>query len=127
MITIRISGDSPRKFHETRGKYLVNRPSFYLGTIEGFGLPALEAMSSGCLVVGFSNYGGQEYATDKNGLWCRQGDLLQAARRLDEACKIIVRKGEQNYLQQGRKTAMRYSPELSRAALTSFWGAIGNT
>ena len=42
---------------------------------EGFNLPPLEAMSCAALVVGFHGYGGLEYATPDNGLWCAQGDL----------------------------------------------------
>src|SRR5699024_9690862 len=34
-----------------------------LTPVEGFGLPPLEAMSSGCAVLGFDGYGGQDYFT----------------------------------------------------------------
>ena len=39
-----------------------------LSRMEGLGLPPLEAMSSGCLPVGFAGDGGKEYMTEKNGL-----------------------------------------------------------
>lgn len=37
-----------------------------LTPVEGFGLPPLEAMSSGCVVLGFNGYGGRDYFTPKN-------------------------------------------------------------
>jgi hypothetical protein len=39
-----------------RHKYLLN-----LYALEGFGLPALEAMACGCIVLGFDSYAGMEY------------------------------------------------------------------
>src|SRR5699024_11667184 len=37
-----------------------------LTPMEGFGLPPLEAMSSGCAVFGFNGYGGRDYFTENN-------------------------------------------------------------
>jgi len=43
--------------------------------LESLGLLSLEAMRSGCIVVGYKGQGGREYATDQNGLWVRDGDV----------------------------------------------------
>ncbi|MCR5880516.1 glycosyltransferase [Phenylobacterium sp. J367] len=40
-----------------------------LSHMEGLGLPPLEAMAAGSLVVGFHGVGGLEYATEANGDW----------------------------------------------------------
>jgi len=40
-----------------------------LNARESFGLVPIEAMASGCIVVGFHGYGGLEYATPENGYW----------------------------------------------------------
>jgi len=48
----------------------------YLSTSvqEGLGLPPLEAMAAGCLVVGFAGGGGLDYATSANGIWLPDED-----------------------------------------------------
>jgi glycosyltransferase involved in cell wall biosynthesis len=56
-----------------------------LGRREGFGMPAAEAMASGCFVVGFSGFGGRDLF---DGDWAREvedGDVLTAARELATA------------------------------------------
>jgi len=59
-----------------RARYFVS-----LQDREGFGLPALEAMAAGCLVLGFTGLGGDEYANADNGVWLagdRVPELLDA-------------------------------------------------
>jgi len=55
------------------------------GHIEGLGLPPLEAMASGCIVVGLHGLGGAEYANPKNGFWVEEGDYFGFARQLSTA------------------------------------------
>ncbi|HLR03342.1 MAG TPA: hypothetical protein VK111_11415 [Virgibacillus sp.] len=47
---------------------IMGRHKYYLTLtpVEGFGLPPLEAMSSGCVVLGFNGYGGRDYFTSQN-------------------------------------------------------------
>src|SRR5262249_9529928 len=40
-----------------------------LAYMESFALAPVEAMASGCIVVGYTGTGGLEYATPQNGLW----------------------------------------------------------
>ncbi len=54
---------------------------------EGFGLPPVEAMSAGALVVGFHGGGGLDYATPRNGFWRSEGDLVGCADALAEAMR----------------------------------------
>lgn len=63
-----------------------------LSRLEGFGLPPLEAMASGCLVVGFTGFGGMEYATRENGFWCGEDDLVTCARTLAMAVRMVYEK-----------------------------------
>ncbi len=56
-----------------------------LGKQEGFGLPAAEAMASGCFVVGFPGFGGREIFDPASSAAVEDGDVLGAARRLAEA------------------------------------------
>jgi glycosyl transferase family 1 len=53
---------------------------------DGFGLPPAEAMASGCYVVGFTGIGGQEFFDPADCRPVPEGDLLQFAREVDEAC-----------------------------------------
>jgi glycosyltransferase involved in cell wall biosynthesis len=51
------------------------------GYPEGFGLPPLEAMACGCVVVGFSGGGGLEYMNDGvNSLVADDGDVMTTAK-----------------------------------------------
>lgn len=61
-----------------------------LSRLEGFGLPPLEAMAKGCLVVGFTGFGGREYARPNNGLWCGEDDLVACAHALAKGVGMIV-------------------------------------
>src|SRR5262245_18779727 len=53
-----------------------------LNNMESVGLVPLEAMASGCVVVGFHGYGGLEYATEANGMWTRPDYLEETADAL---------------------------------------------
>jgi hypothetical protein len=47
-----------------------------LSSIEGFGLPALEAMASGCVVLGLDSYGGRDYFENgRNALVVSEDDV----------------------------------------------------
>lgn len=51
--------------------------------VEGFGLPAAEAMRAGCIVVGFTGIGGREFFSQETGVPVADGDvaaLVQAAQ-----------------------------------------------
>ena len=60
-----------------------------LSRLDGFGLAPLEAMASGCLVVGFTGFGGLEYATKENGFWCGEDDLVTCACTLATAVRLV--------------------------------------
>jgi hypothetical protein len=79
--------------------------------LEGLGLMSLEAMASGCHVVGFIGNGGVEYATDDNGMWVEEGDHNAFAAKLKEACDLVLSKAPNRYVENGIATASRYSQE----------------
>ena len=90
---------------------------------EGFGLPPVEAMSAGALVVGFHGGGGLDYATPRNGLWCVEGDLMACADELDNALNLLRSgRGEgRDMIAEGRRTAACYEPQRMAEALVAFW------
>jgi hypothetical protein len=57
---------------------------------EGFGMPALEAMASGCVVVGFTGMGGDEYAAADNGVWLACDDVTGLPISLVKVCRDMI-------------------------------------
>jgi glycosyltransferase involved in cell wall biosynthesis len=86
---------------------------------ESVGLTALEAMASGCVVVGFHGYGGLEYATEANGMWLRPDCLEETADALAQAIKH-VQQGDpraRDMRAAGYATARRFNRDATQAAL----------
>lgn len=95
------------------------------GHLEGLGLPPLEAMAAGALVVGFTGGGGLEYATPENGDWFEDGHHFElaetVARRLDEL------KAGADFAQRraaGRATAAKFSQAAFESDLAAAWTSI---
>lgn len=94
-----------------------------LGRIEGFGLPPIEAMASGCLVVGFTGDGGRSFATPDNGHWCEPEDWLGCTDRLAEAMREIDTDAGRRRIASARETASEYTLERMERELVAFWQA----
>lgn len=92
---------------------------------EGLGLPPLEAMAAGCVVVGFHGGGGLEYATAENGDWFEDHQRFELAetlvRRLDE---LAAGERFEARRQASRQTAATFSASRFEAELASAWGEI---
>jgi hypothetical protein len=90
---------------------------------ESFGLPPLEAMASGCLVVGFHGDGGREYINDKNGHWADYDDWQSCVDGLSLALKLLDGGGSalQVRTQAMRATVDAYSPKRMQEALLTYW------
>lgn len=54
---------------------------------EGFGLPAAEAMASGCYVIGNHGFGGREFFNSSYAAGVQTGDVVGFAYALDEAIR----------------------------------------
>ena len=100
---------------EVAKRFRENLIFFAAQDLEGFGLPALEAMACGCLVTGFAGTAGfaHPYATPHNGLWAPDRNVEAAAAVVRQAIDVI-RRGEdrhRQFLAAGRQTAERFTKE----------------
>jgi hypothetical protein len=80
---------------------------------EGFGSPAIEAMSCGCVVAGYAGTGGfrSPYASEQNGLWVPDRSIPPAVAAVRRALAIVRREGPElgRLRAQGRETAAAFS------------------
>lgn len=95
-----------------------------LGKQEGFGLPAAEAMASGCFVVGFPAFGGREIFDPAFSRPVEDGDVLAAAREL--AAAMASYEEDPRLLREDGARARRhieasFPPERQRRELVEFF------
>jgi glycosyltransferase involved in cell wall biosynthesis len=62
---------------------------------EGFGLPAIEAMTCGCIVAGYRGTDPfpHPYATPENGFWARDRSVHDASRQVVRAVQLVATGG----------------------------------
>lgn len=93
---------------------------------EGLGLPPLEAMAAGCLVVGYHGGGGLDYATTGNGLWYDEATPDNLIHLLAETV-ISLRADPHAFaglVEAGRQTAAGYTDPKMDGALLDFWSSF---
>jgi hypothetical protein len=97
------------------------------GYPEGFGLPAAEAMASGCIVIGFHGGGGREFFNPEFSYPIEQGDIIGFARTVEEVIQAFERDSTL-ILEKGRLAANyiheHYSFELEEQDVVSAWRSI---
>ena len=94
------------------------------GHPEGFGLPAAEAMASGCLTVGYHGMGGREFFTAETGVPIPHGDVVAFARAVEDLLqRHRERPGELAAFAASAAAAIRarYSPERERESVLRAW------
>jgi Glycosyl transferases group 1 len=97
-----------------------------LNRLEGLGLMPLEAMASGCVVVGFTGVGGREYATSANGFWTENEDCCQCVNDLASLLRLVTAGNPilTSMVEAGYRTAGAYSREPFLKHLLEFWHAF---
>jgi glycosyltransferase involved in cell wall biosynthesis len=112
-------------------KLLRESPIFLaLGRQEGFGLPAAEAMASGCFVVGFPGFGGRELFDPQCSGPVEDGDVLGAAVRLANAIELYeTRPSElrEAGMRARRRIVEAWAPEEQRRTLLDFFAGVLGT
>lgn len=98
-----------------------------LPLLESLGLMNLEAMASGCHVVGYVGHGGVEYVTSQNGDWIDDGDHEGFVEKVGAACRLFESGDENPRIAAGFATAAKFSEENLEANLRDAWTAILGT
>lgn len=90
--------------------------------IEGLGLPPLEAMACGCVVVGFDGLGGSDYSSPHNGFWIAEGDHMGFAHRLAEGLRAAAQPDWYASIRShALATAARYAGKQFQSDVQRFW------
>jgi hypothetical protein len=105
----------------------LRRCSVFLSTgfMEGFGLPPIEAMACGSMVLGFRAGGGKDFATEGNGFWIPDEDPITFAHTLARVLKEIKdnpdSKKWSNIRSAAYTTSKRYTDDKTEEAVLQFW------
>lgn len=94
---------------------------------EGFGLPPIEALSCGCIVIGFHGNGGKEYFKPEFSFPVEYGDLLNFVLTIRRV--ITTYRQDPGALAAKAKSASEfvlanYSPAIEKATELNFWKSI---
>jgi glycosyltransferase involved in cell wall biosynthesis len=113
------------KLSESEVARILGESALYLSLCRHEALPlsALEALASGCVVAGFTGFGGRDYATSANGFWADEDDCLAAVDQLAQATRLVVDGGDRHrcLVQNALRTAAAYNPDRFVRQLTECW------
>jgi glycosyltransferase involved in cell wall biosynthesis len=93
-----------------------------LTEVDALALTSLEALASGCHVVGYLGLGGADFVGGEGGAWISEGDHISFCRKLAEACQDSMR--DEAEANQGRATHPTASIAREEAA-KNFRHAVG--
>jgi hypothetical protein len=117
---VRIQGLSHTSVAELLGESAL---ALSVSLAEGFGLFSLEAMASGCVVVGFTAGGGRDFMRDGvNCMIAPDGDEARVVGALEESMERIRRGLAKPLLAAALDTARQFSPAIERRRVLDFWG-----
>lgn len=94
---------------------------------EGFGLPPAEAMAAGCIVIGYTGVGGEEFFQSDVGLPILDGDIANFAATLEATVTEYAQtpaRLDQLRLTAAEKIRTRYSLDNQRQSLLAAWASI---
>lgn len=98
-----------------------------LGYHEGWPLPPAEAMSCGCVVVGYSGRGGGEYFKKDFSFPIETGDIVGFAKKVEELINLYT-KNPKTVIEMGKKASdfikSNYSREIEERNLINLWNKI---
>ncbi len=94
---------------------------------EALGFPGMEAMSAGCVVIGYTGLGTEEYFDTSTGIPVAEGDTVAVVEAVEAAIAAYSR--NPGHFDEMRKTASdrirtRYSQDMFKTSLLAAWGDI---
>lgn len=95
--------------------------------MEGFGLPPAEAMAAGCLVIGYTGIGANEFFTNETGFVIEQNDTPGMVAKTEEVVEAYRRDPaalDAKRAQAAGYIADRYTSGKARASLLAAWDAV---
>lgn len=95
--------------------------------MEGFGLPPAEAMAAGCIVIGYTGVGANEYFTTQTGFPIEHHDMIGFLRQIEDVVNTYRSDpGPLDTLRQGAATHIRatYTPEAAQRTLLEQWARL---
>jgi hypothetical protein len=118
-----LEGKSEQEVGDIMGRSAIFLSLCYM---EACPLAPLEAMASGCIVVGYHGNGGLEYATSENGLWFSPEQLEEVTDALAAVIEGLVRGGPRvtDMHAAAIATAARFNREEAKAALHRVYGEL---
>jgi len=95
---------------------------------EALPLSALEALACGCLVAGFTGFGGRDYATASNGFWAPEDDCCACVDQLTLATRVVFEERDRHraMVREGLRTVDHYDRENFKSHLRACWNTILN-
>jgi glycosyltransferase involved in cell wall biosynthesis len=91
---------------------------------EGFGLPPLEAMSCGCVVIGYTGQGGNEYFKSDFSFPVPAGDIITFAKTIEDVIDLYEQSPDK-VIDMGKKASdfvlHNYTPEKYEKDIASIW------
>jgi glycosyltransferase involved in cell wall biosynthesis len=89
---------------------------------EGCPLPPLEALASGCCVIGYTGFGAQEYFGPPHAIPVPEGDVSAFAHEVETWVQNFDADEQWLAAQRGSEKALAsYRPEQEEAGVVSFW------
>jgi glycosyltransferase involved in cell wall biosynthesis len=83
-------------------------------------------MASGCIVVGYTGYGGLEYANSQNGFWFSPEQLEEVVDTIATVIEGLAR-GDRRLMhirEAGMATAARFSRQRTKEALKEVYSSF---
>lgn len=108
---------------------LMRESLIYLSTsrTEGFGLPAAEAMACGCIVVGYTGNGGQEFLLPEYAFPVPDSDIVGFAKAVENVITAFDR-DPSAVLDRGRRASefihRTYTPAAEAGSIVRAWETI---
>ena len=109
---------------------ILQRSAVFVSTTyrEGFGLPPIEAMACGAIVVGFTAGGGRDFATKSNGFWVPDEQSIELTNTLARVLSKIKKNPTdakiEKVRQEGYTTAKKYNWEQTHTMLLQAWNTL---